>query len=101
MPIVLCFGEDAVFALTLGVNSNPMLRQTAEHVFALADVDSLIVDADFINARVFITISPTIAFQPFVCVFFISGSFVIFHQNFLPSFLSSLVFYKYYNKIFV
>ena len=86
MPMVLGFGKNAVFAFALGVDSNPMLREAAEHIFALADVDSLIVDADFINARVFITISPTIAFQPFVCVFFISGSFVIFHQNFLPSF---------------
>ena len=61
MPIVLCFGEDAVFALTLGVDSNPMLRQTAEHVFALADVNGLIIDADFINASVFKLICPAIA----------------------------------------
>ena len=62
MPIVLCFGEDAVFALTLGVDSNPMLRQTAKHVFAFADVDGLIIDADFINARLFKLICPAIAF---------------------------------------
>ena len=60
--MVLCLGKDAVFALTLGVNANPMLRKAAEHVFALADVDSLIVDADFINARVFKLICPAIAF---------------------------------------
>ena len=86
MPIVLCFGEDAVFALTLGVDSNPMLRQTAEHVFALADVDSLIVDADFINARVFKFICQAVSFQPFVYIFFVSCSFIILHWE--PRFLN-------------
>ena len=62
MPMVLGFGKDAVFAFALGVDSNPMLREAAEHIFALADVDSLIVDADFINARVFKLICPAIAF---------------------------------------
>ena len=62
MPIVLCFGEDAIFTLALGVNSNPMLREAAEHVLAFADIDSLIIDANFVNARVFKPISPAIAF---------------------------------------
>ena len=89
MPMVLCFGEDAVFALTLGVNAYPMLREAAEHVLALADVDSLIVDADFINARVFITISPTITFQPCINIVFVGGSFKVLHQDLLRFFLTS------------
>ena len=62
MTMILRFGKDAVFAFALGVNAYPMLREAAEHVLALADVDSLIVDADFINARVFKLICPAIAF---------------------------------------
>ena len=63
MPIVLCFGEDAVFTLTLGVDSNPMLRQTAEHVFALADVDGLIINADFVDASFRGQTAPTGSFS--------------------------------------
>ena len=74
MPIVLCFGEDAVFALTLGVDSNPMLRQTAAHVFALSNIDGLAVDADFVNAWVFKLFRPTVAFQHGINAIFISCS---------------------------
>ena len=86
MPIVLCFGEDAIFTLALGVDSNPMLRKTAKHVFALADVDGLIIDADFINARVFKFICPAVSFQPFVYIFFVSCSFIILNWD--PRFLN-------------
>ena len=61
MSLVLCFGKDAVFAFALGVDPNPMLCEAAEHVFALADVDSLIFNADFINASLFKLICPAIA----------------------------------------
>ena len=54
--------EYAVFTLTFGADANPMLSQAAEHVLAFADIDSLIVDANFVNARVFKPISPAIAF---------------------------------------
>jgi len=86
MPIVLCFGEDSVFALTLGVDSNPMLRQTAKHIFALADVDGLIINADFVDARVFIFICPAVSFQPFVHILFVGCSFIILHWD--PRFLN-------------
>ena len=88
MPMVLCFGKDAVFAFALGVDSNPMLREAAEHIFALADVDSLIVDADFINARVFKFICQAVSFQPFVYIFFVSCSFIILHRDSHLRFLS-------------
>ena len=54
MPIVLCFGEDAIFTLALGVDSNPMLRQTAKHILALADVDKVVIDTDAVDPWVFI-----------------------------------------------
>ena len=79
MPFALCFGEDAVFALTLGVDSNPMLRQTAAHVFAVADVDNLLSNADFVDARVFIFICPVNSLHPFVHSLFVGCSFIILH----------------------
>jgi len=74
MPIVLCFGEDTIFALALGVDSNPMLRQTAEHIFALSNIDGLTVDADFVNAWVFKLLRPAVAFQHGINAVFISCS---------------------------
>jgi hypothetical protein len=62
MPLVFCFGKDAVFVLAFCVDTNPMLCQTAEHVFAFSHVDSLTIDSDFIDARVFEAICPAIAF---------------------------------------
>ena len=72
MPIVLCFGEDAVFALTLCFDAYPMLRQTAEHIFALSNIDGLAVDADFVNAWVFKLFRPAVAFQHGINAVFIS-----------------------------
>ena len=74
MPIVLCFGEDTIFALALGVDSNPMLRQTAEHIFALSNIDGLTVDVDFVNAWVFKLLCPSVAFQHGINAIFISCS---------------------------
>ena len=72
MPMVLCLGKYAVFVFTLGVDSNPVLRQTAKHIFALANIDGLIVDANFVNARVFVFICPAVAFQHGINAVFIS-----------------------------
>ena len=55
-------GKDAVFAFALGVDTDPMLSQTAEHVFAFANIDGLTVNADLVDARVFKPICPAIAF---------------------------------------
>ena len=62
MLVPLCFGKYAVFPLTLGFNAHPMLRQTAEHIFAFADVDNLTVDADLVNARMLELFCPSSAF---------------------------------------
>ena len=74
-------GEDAVFALALGLNAHPMLRQAAKHIFALADVDKVVINADAVNARVFVFLSEALALQP--CV---NAVFVSHHQNTKPPF---------------
>ena len=54
MPVPFRLGKNTVFALTLCFNANPMLRQTAKHIFTFADVDKVVIDADAVDARVFI-----------------------------------------------
>jgi len=49
VPVPFCLCEDAIFALALCFDTYPMLRQTAEHIFALSNIDGLAVDIDFIN----------------------------------------------------
>ena len=58
-----------------------MLRQTAKHIFALADVDKAIVDADAVDAWVFVFLRESFAFQPCVNAIFVSH-----HQNTNPFF---------------
>ena len=58
-----------------------MLRQTAEHIFALADVDKAIIDADAIDAWVFVFLRESFAFQPCVDAIFVSH-----YQNTNPVF---------------
>ena len=72
MPVPFCLCEDAVFALTLCFDAYPMLRQTAEHIFALSNIDGLSVNADFINAWVFKLFRPAVAFQHRINAVFIS-----------------------------
>ena len=72
MPFCLC--KYAVFAFTLGFDTDPMLCQTAEHIFALSNIDGLAVDADFINAWVFKLLRPAVAFQHGINAVFISCS---------------------------
>ncbi|MBE6913515.1 MAG: hypothetical protein E7472_01070 [Ruminococcaceae bacterium] len=62
VPVPFRLGKDAVFALALCSDAYPMLRQTAEHIFAFADIDGLTVNADFVNAWVFKLLCPAIAF---------------------------------------
>ena len=72
MLVPLCFGKYAVFPLTLGFDAYPMLCQTAEHIFAFADVDDLIVNADFVNAGMLELCRPSLAFQSRINAVFIS-----------------------------
>ena len=72
MPFCLC--KDAVFALALCFDAYPMLRQTAEHIFALSNIDGLTVDVDFVNAWVFKLLCPSVAFQHGINAIFISCS---------------------------
>ena len=58
-----------------------MLRQTAKHIFALADVDKVVVDADAVDAWVFVFLRESFAFQPCVDAIFVSH-----HQNTNPVF---------------
>lgn len=62
MLVPLCFGKYAVFPLTLGFDAYPMLCQTAEHIFAFADIDDLTVDTNLVNARMFELFCPSSAF---------------------------------------
>ena len=71
MPFCLC--KDSVFALTLCFDAYPMLRQTAEHIFALSNIDGLAVDADFVNAWVFKLLCPAVAFQHGINAVFVSN----------------------------
>ena len=84
MPVPLGFRKDAVFALFLLFNAYLVLCQTAKHVFAFADVDDLIVNADFVNARMFELLCPSLTFQPRINAVFISDFFRLFHANLLP-----------------
>ena len=74
MPVPLCLGQYAVFSLASGLDAYPMLRQTAEHIFALSNINSLAVDADFVNAWVFKLLCPSVAFQHGINAIFISCS---------------------------
>ena len=69
----LRFGKYAVFALTLCFDAYPMLRQTAEHIFALSNIDGLAVDVDFVNAWVFKLLCPAVAFQHGINAVFVSN----------------------------
>lgn len=72
MPVPFGFGKDTVFPLAFCLDAHPMLRQTAEHIFALANVDKMIVNADFVNARVFKLLCQPSAFQHGINAVFIS-----------------------------
>ena len=63
MLVPFGLGQYAVFALALGMDTNPMLRQTAEHVFAFADIDGLTVNRDFVDAWMFKLFSQASVFQ--------------------------------------
>jgi hypothetical protein len=79
VPFSLC--KDTVFALTFCFDAYPMLRQTAEHIFALSNIDSLAVNADFVNAWVFKLLRPTVTFQHDINAIFISCSRTMFHGS--------------------
>ena len=63
MPVPLCLGQYAVFSLAPGLDAYPMLRQTAEHISAFADVNKLIANADTVNAGMLILLCQPPAFQ--------------------------------------
>ena len=67
------FGKYAVFALAFCFDTYPMLRQTAEHIFALSNIDGLAVDADFVNAWAFKLLCPAVAFQHGINAVFVSN----------------------------
>ena len=73
VPVPLGFRKDAVFALFLFFNAYLVLCQTAKHVFAFADVDDLIVNADFVNAGMLKLCRPSLAFQSRINAVFISN----------------------------
>ena len=54
MLVAVCLSKDAVFALVFCFDAYPMLRQTAKHILALADVDKVVIDADAVDPWVFI-----------------------------------------------
>ena len=62
MPVPFGLRKDAVFAFFLFFNADLVLNQTAEHIFALSNIDGLAVDADFINAWVLKLFLPPLAF---------------------------------------
>ena len=71
MLVPFCLGKDTVLAFTLCFDADPMLRQTAEHVFAFAYVDDLAVDLDTVNAWMFKLLVPALPFQHGIDVVFI------------------------------
>ena len=81
MPVAFRLSKDAVFAVAPCLNTNPMLRQAAKHIFALADVDKVVIDADAVDARVFVFLRKSLVLQELVDTVFVS-----FHQNTKPPF---------------
>ena len=59
--------------LTLCLEADIVLRQTAKHIFTFSDIYDLIVDADFIDTRVFKLLCQSSAFQHSINAVFISN----------------------------
>ena len=61
VSVTFRLGKDAVFAVALGLNADPMLRQTAKHILTFADVDKVVIDADAVDPWVFVFLRESFA----------------------------------------
>lgn len=70
----------AVFAFAPCLDADIVLRQTAEHIFTLSDVNNVIVNADLVNARMLKLLCQTSAFQHVINAVFISFRGAMLHD---------------------
>lgn len=75
VPLPLGFSQYLIFVFALGADANTVLCQTAEHIFALSNIDDLAVNADLIDSCVFELFRPALAYQHLINIFFISVIF--------------------------
>lgn len=73
--LLLGFSQYLIFVFALGLDANIVLCQTAEHIFALSNIDNLAVNADFIDSCVLELFRPALAYQHLINIFFISVIF--------------------------
>ena len=89
MALALSLLNDAVFLFCTHSDTCVMLCNPAQHITTLSDVHDLIVNLDAVDSGVFILVSKSLAFQPFVSIIC-----VITHQNTKSSSSFSLCFWN-------